>query len=100
MSKYGVQFAVGEAVRLKVVGEEANGVLPDQHIAATANIGARWVTDSMLVDQRVTGENGVSELMSAVIDLEVEIGVRILIEGIAQLIESEMLVALIHIHLL
>ena len=100
MRKYGVQFAVGEAERLKVIGEEANGVLPDQHIAATAYIGARRVTDSMLVDQWVTGENGVSELMSAVIDLEVEIGVRILIEGIAQLIESEMLVALIHIHLL
>ena len=100
MCHHGVQFAGGEAVGLKVVGEEPDGVLPDEYVAAAADIGSGGVAYGVFVDQRVAGKDCVAELAPAVIDLEVEIGVGVLLERVLQFAEGQVFGVLIDIHFL
>ncbi len=100
MRHHRVQFALGETIGLEMVGEEANRVPSKEDIATAADVRPRGIANRVLVDKRVLGEDGVAELMAAVIDLEVEIGVWVPVKGALQFAEGQVAVALIDIDLL
>ena len=87
IDREGVQLKVlfHETKTLQVIHNEADGVLLDDDIALAADVILRLVGDVLLIDERVARENHITELPTAVVSLEIVVGIWVLAHGLAQL---------------
>ena len=95
-----LQIFFHEAKTLQVIHNESDGVFLDNHIALAADVILRLVGDSLLVDERVARENHIAKLPTAVVSLEIVVGIGVLAHGLAQLVEGHALRIFIHPDLL
>ena len=95
-----LQVFLDEAKTLQVIHNEADGVLLDNHIALTADVILRLVGDSLFVDERVARKDDIPKLPTAVVSLEIVVGIGVLAHGLAQLGEGHALCVFIYPDLL
>ncbi len=95
------KIVVVEAVGLEVVGDKADGIGTDDDVATAGYIGTGGIADSLLIDQRVLGEDDIAELAAAVVNGEIDVGIGVFLAHDAfEFAEGEVLVVLIDLDLL
>ena len=73
----GIYIFLRYTIGLKVIDKQAYSIISYTHIAARGDVSARVVLNSILACKRIAGEDGVAVLTAGVIDLEVEIRIRV-----------------------
>ena len=95
------KIIVVEAVRLEVVGDKAQGISTNDDVATRGYIGTGGIADGLLVDKRVFGEDDITELTTAIIDREIDVGIGVfLAHDTFEFAKCEVLVVLIDLDLL
>ena len=90
-----------EIIRLKVIIDQAEGIGANDHITTVGEVAPRLIMNALLMDKRVLGPDHRAVLMAAVINREIEIGVRIFgAERLLHFGQSEIARILIDIDLL
>ena len=95
-----LQVFLHEAKTLQVIHNEADGVFLNDHITLAADVILRLVGDGLLVDERVARENHIAKLPTAVVSLEIVVGIGVLAHGLAQLGKGHAFLIFIHADLL
>ena len=95
------KIIVVEAVRLEVVGDKAQGISTNDDVATRGYIGTGGIADGLLVDKRVFGEDDITELTTAIIDREIDVGIGVfLAHDTFEFAKCEVLVVLIDLDFL
>ena len=95
-----LQVFFHEAKTLQVIHNKTNSIFLYHHIALATDVILRLVGDSLFVDERVARKDDIPKLPTAVISLEIVVGIGVLAHGLAQLRKGHALRVFIHPDLL
>ena len=83
-----------------MVYHQTYGIFVYDDIALTTNIGFGFKLNSLFVHQRIAREHHIAKLSARVVQLKVEIGVRIVFHCLAHHRQRQSVAFLVHQHLL